>query len=111
MQLPKIWLQCATVIISEHMRAPHLKKIGKIIDLLLLLDKNPLRVEGFNLIIEADHKGLPVYLQEYSRYLQTIYKVHGTNKPAALQGSDIGIWIRQQRILACQKMLGVKTKL
>ncbi|WP_019553042.1 HD domain-containing protein [Propionispira raffinosivorans] len=110
MQLPKIWLQCATVIISEHMRAPHLKKIGKIIDLLLLLDKNPLRVEGFNLIIEADHKGLPAYLQEYKRYLQTIYKVRGTNKPAALQGIDIGIWIRQQRILACQKMLGVKMK-
>jgi tRNA nucleotidyltransferase (CCA-adding enzyme) len=110
MQLPKNWLQCANVVISEHMRAPHLKKIGKIVDLFLLLDKNPLRVEGFNLIIEADHKGLPIYLQEYSRYLQTIYMVRGTNKPETLHGRDIGVWIRQQRIVACQKMLGVQKK-
>ena len=105
MQLPKIWLQCANMVISEHMRAPHLKKIGKIVDLLLLLDKNPLRVEGFNLIIEADHKGLPAYLQEYSQYLQLIYMVSGTNKPENLHGSAIGVWLRQKRIFACRKMI------
>ncbi len=105
MQLPKIWLQCANVVISEHMRAPRLKKVSKIIDLFLLLDKNPLRVEGFNLIIEADHKGLPIYLQEYSRYLQTIYMVSCNNKPKNLHGSAIGVWLRQQRIFACRKMI------
>ena len=105
MQLPKIWLQCANMVISEHMRAPHLKQIGKIVDLLLLLDKNPLRVEGFNLIIEADHKGLPAYLREYSQYLQLIYMVSGMNKPENLHGSAIGVWLRQQRIFACRKMI------
>lgn len=98
MTLPKKWLQGGLFVIKEHMRAGRLKKIPKIIDLLLAVEKNPLGFEGFNCVILADSKGLPYYLADYKSYLKKLHDVSIKDCPKDIKGKKIGDWIRQQRI-------------
>ena len=75
MTLPKKWLQGGLFVIKEHMRAARLGKVGKIVDFLLTVEKNPLGFAGFNCVILADSKSLPYYLADYHSYLQKIHSV------------------------------------
>jgi tRNA nucleotidyltransferase (CCA-adding enzyme) len=98
MTLPKKWLQGGLFVIKEHMRAGRLKKISKIVDLLLDVEKNHLGFEGFNCVILADSKGLPYYLADYKSYLKKLHDVSIKDCPKDIKGKKIGDWIRQQRI-------------
>lgn len=100
MTLPRRWLQGALFVIKEHMRAARLAKAGKIVDLLLAIEKNPLGFAGFNCVILADSKCLPYYLADYRSYLAKIHNVSMKNCPENLRGKAIGDWIRQERIRA-----------
>ena len=99
-RFPKIWLKSALLVIREHMRAPLLEKPGKIVALLLEIAQGPLEFSEFNQIILADHGALPIYLQEYTRFLERIRTVSGKKCPPDLQGNEIGTWILQQQIKA-----------
>lgn len=103
MKLPKLWLTCADFAIREHMRITMMKKPGKIIELLLRLERNPLGIEGFAMIIKADCGELPIFLIQYDQYMKAIHQKKEI--PETLKGKEIGLWIRQKQILACQKLL------
>ena len=98
MTLPKKWLQGGLFVIKEHMRAARLGKVGKFVDFLLIVEKNPLGFAGFNCVILADSKSLPYYLADYHSYLQKIHSVSMKNCPANLKGKAIGDWIRNEQI-------------
>lgn len=98
MTLPKKWLQGGLFVIKEHMRAARLGKVGKIVDFLLAVEKNPLGFAGFNCVILADSKSLPYYLADYHSYLQKIHSVSMNNCPQNLKGKAIGEWIRNEQI-------------
>lgn len=98
MTLPKKWLQGGLFVIKEHMRAARLGKVGKIVDFLLIVEKNPLGFAGFNCVILADSKSLPYYLADYHSYLQKIHSVSMKNCPSNLKGKAIGDWIRNEQI-------------
>ena len=98
MTLPKKWLQGGLFVIKEHMRAARLGKVGKIVDFLLTVEKNPLGFAGFNCVILADSKSLPYYLADYHSYLQKIHSVSMKNCPVNLKGKAIGDWIRNEQI-------------
>ena len=100
MTLPKKWLQGGLFVIKEHMRAARLGKMGKIVDLLLAVEKNPLGFEGFNTVILADSKHLPYYLADYKNYLHKIHSVSMQNCPPNLKGKAIGDWLRQEQVKA-----------
>ena len=100
MTFPRRWLQAAEFVICEHMRAPRLKKPGKVVALLLKAAKNPIGIAGLKAIILADHKSLPFYLAEAETYIAAIHAVSAGDCPATLQGREIGSWLRQQQIAA-----------
>lgn len=100
MTLPKLWMKSATFAISQHMRAPRLEKAGKIVELLLAVEKSPLSFSDFNAIIRADHGELPIYLQEHERIQRALHEVRGTDCPKGLGGKEIGEWIRTEQIRA-----------
>lgn len=104
MTLPKKWLQGALFVIREHMRAANLTKPGKIVDLLLAAEKNPLGFDGFNCVILADSKHLPYYLADYKSYLKRLHAVSMQDCPAELRGRQIGEWLRQKRVEAFNDM-------
>ncbi len=106
MTFPRRWLQAAEFIICEHMRAPRLKKPGKIVELLLKAEKNPIGLAGLKAIILADHKSLPFYLAQAETYIKVIHSVRAGDCPAGLQGPEIGQWLRQQQIAAYTKVAG-----
>ena len=95
---PRRWRETARFVIREHMRAPHLKKPGKIVRLLLALARLPIGVEGFSLIIQKDHGSLPSYLAYASEYLHLLQSVRGTEAPADMRGKAIGDWILSRQI-------------
>ena len=103
MTLPKKWLQGSLFVIKEHMRAARLTKAGKIVDLLLAVEKNPLGFEGFNCVILADSKCLPYYLADYKSYLNKLHSVSMANCPKNLKGKAIGDWLRQEQVKAFNK--------
>ena len=98
MTLPKLWVQAASLVISQHMRAPRLEKPGKIVELLLAVDKSCLPFSDFNAIIRADHGGLPFYLQNYENILRVLHSISGKDCPKYLEGKEIGRWIRAQQV-------------
>ena len=100
MTLPNAWLHAAKFIIAQHMRAPRLEKPGKIVDLLLAVDKGPLPFEDFNAIIRADHGSLPDYLRDYETHLSRIRAISGKDCPSHIKGRDIGAWIRDAQVRA-----------
>lgn len=103
--LPREWMKCGNFIIREHMRAPLLKKTGKIVDLLLAIQQSPLGFTDFNAIICADHGSLPPYLQEYERYIAAILEISGRACPAEITGPAVGEWLRSARSRACWKIM------
>lgn len=98
--LPKLWIHCAAFVIREHMRVTTIKKPAKVVAFLLALEKNPIGIDGFSAVIEADHGSLPELLQNYVQALYAIRMIRGTAVPAALYGSQISDWIKQKQIEA-----------
>lgn len=92
------WRETARFVIAEHMRAPRLNKPGKIVRLLLALDRLPIGAVGFSLIIQKDHGSLPSYLAHASEYLRLIQSVRGTDAPKGLKGKAIGDWLLSRQI-------------
>lgn len=97
MTLPKIFLQSARLAITEHMRAPMMKKAGKKVELLLKINASPLGFDGFNALILADHGSLPPFLRDYAKILPQLLAVSGKDCPDGICGAKIGEWIRNRR--------------
>ena len=98
MTLPKLWMDAASFAIAQHMRAPRMERPGKIVDLLIAISKSQLGIRGFQHIIRADHKSLPLYLARAEEILAVLAEVSGHNAPAALRGNEIANWIRREQI-------------
>ena len=98
MTLPRHWLHAAYFVIGQHMRAPRLEKPGKIVELLLAVEKGELSFAEFNAVIRADHGGLPDYLLHHEAYLSAILSVRGSECPGHITGRAIGGWIREEQI-------------
>ncbi len=96
--LPTDWKKIAEFVISEHMRAPVLTRLGKIVDFLIKLHNSKISVEDFNDIINFDNHGLPLYLANAKIILNEILKVNGRMAPPEKRGAEIGEWIRSERI-------------
>ena len=105
MILPKSWLMAAHFVIREHMRAPLLKKTGKIADLLLAVEKSGLSFADFRRIICADHGTLPYYLVHGEELLRKMLQVRGTEAPPELHGADVGKWLREERVRRLAQLL------
>ena len=105
MTLPKSWLMAAHFVIKEHMRAPLLKKTGKIADLLLAVEKSGLSFADFRRIICADHGTLPYYLVHGEDLLRKMLQVRGTEAPPELRGADVGKWLREERVRRLAQLL------
>ncbi len=105
MTLPKSWLMAARFVIKEHMRAPLLKKTGKIADLLLSVEKSGLSFADFRRIICADHGTLPYYLVHGEELLRKMFQVRGTEAPPELRGADVGKWLREERVRRLAQLL------
>lgn len=97
-RLPRDWRKIAAFVIREHMRAPVLTMAGKMVDLLIKLHNSKMSVRDFNDIINADNHGLPKYLANAEKILSELLKVSGNDAPAELTGSEIGNWVRDERI-------------
>lgn len=106
-KFPNLWTRSGALVIQEHMRAPILKKPGKIVELVLLLDKNQKYISpaDFNLIIAADHGSLPVYLEFFPQLRDRLLKVTGNQAPASVRGAEIGKWLLRTRTEVCSKWL------
>ena len=105
MTLSKSWLMAAHFVIKEHMRAPLLKKTGKIADLLLAVEKSGLSFADFRRIICADHGTLPYYLVHGEDLLRKMLQVRGTEAPPELRGADVGKWLREERVRRLAQLL------
>lgn len=105
MPLSKSWLMAARFVIKEHMRAPLLKKTGKIADLLLAVEKSGLSFADFRRIICADHGTLPYYLVHGEELLRKMLQVRGTEAPPELRGADVGKWLREERVRRLAQLL------
>ncbi|WP_314624139.1 HD domain-containing protein [uncultured Selenomonas sp.] len=107
MTLPKSWLLAARFVIKEHMRAPFLKKTGKIVDLLLAVEKSGLSFPEFLCIICADHGSLPPYLARGEELSRKLRQVHGSEAPLGLHGAAVGLWLRETRARLLGKLLSM----
>ena len=107
MTLSKSWLMAARFVIKEHMRAPLLKKTGKIADLLLAVEKSGLSFADFRRIICADHGTLPYYLVHGEELLRKMLQVRGTEAPPELRGADVGKWLREERVRRLAQLLPI----
>lgn len=103
--LPRLWRQCAEIIVKEHMRAPRLTRAGKIRDLLARLSKHPIGVDGFCIVIKADKGLLPDYLAEYGKYMDEMETTRSVPIPENLRGREIGVWRRQIETAALDKLI------
>ena len=105
--LPSTWLKGARFIISQHMRAPRLSKPGKICELLLMMKavEAELPIGDIKIIIRADNKGLPPYLEQAEEIIGAMGKVSGSAAPPGLTGRKIGDWVKGQQLEVCKKML------
>ena len=105
MTLPRMWKKAAAFVIRQHMRAPRLTHLGKIVDLLFGVAASGLSMQEFNIIIRADHGSLPDYLRDGEEYLAVMRSVDGSNAPPALHNAEIGRWLRDARIRTLKKFL------
>lgn len=103
MGFPKLWRRVADFVIAEHMRAPRLKKAGKIVDFLISLSKLPVPARDVLQIFLVDHGDLPYYLEQYEALIGKMLSVNGSDAPENLQGQEIGAWIRAQRTRCLQE--------
>lgn len=95
--LPRTWLRAGDLVIREHMRAGQLEKVGKIVDLYTKIAVNPLPFQAFTDIVAVDQHKLPYYLED-DRLYAAVMDVHADDRPAHMEGADIGIWLRNKRI-------------
>ncbi len=109
-KFPNQWVKSASLVIEEHMRAPLLRKSGKIVELIILLDKMKKYIApgDFCKIIAVDHGSLPVYLERYEELRDKLLAVTGDTAPANLRGREIGLWLNQQRAKVCTDWLREK---
>lgn len=105
LRLPRLWRQCAEIIVKEHMRAPLLTRAGKIRDLLAKVSKHPIGLDGFCTVIKADKGVLPDYLAEYGKYLAEMEEQRLLPIPENLRGREIGAWRRQMEAAAVDKLI------
>ena len=98
MTIPGEWKKVAAFVIREHMRAPRLKRAGKIVDLLLSLNSLKISVKDFCDIIILDNNKLPPYLEHAQEIISELLKIGGKDAPPELEGKKIGEWIHQARI-------------
>lgn len=100
MTLPGRWMKAADFIISQHMRAPRLAKPGKIVELLLAMHKisTELPISDIKIIIRADNKGLPFYLEQAEEILSILLSVSGKDAPSHLTGKQIGQWVQAEQL-------------
>ena len=80
------------------MRAARLEKPGKIVELLLNLYGLKLGVKDFCDIIRVDNHGLPPYLEHAQEIIDDLLKIGGKDAPPELKGSEVGKWIRDERV-------------
>ena len=99
MTMPHQWVQAASFVIREHMRAPRLTKPGKITALLVAMQKqaNVLPVSDFLAIIRADHHSLPYYLERAEEIIPLL-RVSGREAPPWLRGPEVGQWIFSEQV-------------
>ncbi|MBR2214693.1 MAG: HD domain-containing protein [Selenomonadaceae bacterium] len=98
MTLPHRWLKAAVFVSQSHMKAPRLKKPGKIRDLLLAVKTSFLTFAEYNAIILADSGALPWYLACHAECLSAIESVNGRQAPPNVRGAAIGEWLRKEQI-------------
>lgn len=97
MTLPHKWKKAASFVIKEHMRAPRLRKPGKMADILMGLEKSFLSVEEFAIIIEADNGKMPPFLEDGKILTEQMQSVKGSDAPKNLTGIAIRNWIHGER--------------
>ena len=98
-ELPKKWRMAAEFAAAEHMRPARLKQPAKIADLLVRLQKNPLGIEGFSIIVKADNHGENAEcLANADKYIKAMEKVKAEDAPKGLKGTKLADWIRQKQI-------------
>lgn len=97
MNLPRDWFQAAMFIIKEHMRAPRLKKAGKIATLLMKFKQAGLSVQDILDVIRADYGDLPYYLKNAEDLIERMEKITGNDAPNDLVGEEIGDWLLMER--------------
>ena len=100
LELPKLWMSCAEIAISEHMRVAKMKRPLKIVELLLKVEKHPIGFDGFNAIISADNGFLPEILRDGVQALAAIHSMKIEQIPKGLKGSEIGQWIKNKQVNA-----------
>ena len=96
--LPNDWKKIAAFVIKEHMRSPMFSKAGKITDFLMRLHNSKIAVSDFNDIINADHHGLPPYLEQAEFLISELLKIRGDAAPTELKGVKIGEWLFAERV-------------
>ena len=111
-ELPKKWRMAAEFAAAEHMRPARLKQPAKIADLLVRLQKNPLGIEGFSIIVKADNHGENAEcLANADKYLAAMEKVKAEDAPKGLKGTKLADWIRQKQIEAVRQLQAISYKL
>ena len=104
--LPKLWLRSGLFIITEHMRAPRLKKAGKIVALLLAVHHSVLSLSDFCCIIRADYREkLPEYLTNGEYYLSAFLGISGHDAPRELHGEAVGQWVFNEQAQVYMRMI------
>ena len=64
-----------------------------------------LSVSDIKIIIGADNKGLPPYLEHGEEIISAMNEVSGSDAPRGLTGRKIGDWVKGQQLEICKKML------
>ena len=72
MPLPKQWFRFASYVIRRHMDIPRAKKIGKIVDYLLEIQKYGFSPTEIAAVITADHNRTPSWLHKADELLRLI---------------------------------------
>ena len=98
LNMPGNWRKFSRIVIAEHMRAPLMTKPGKIVNLLLHLNKSKINVKDFCDVIRADHGTLPPHLEKAEEIIFELLKVDGRSVPKELYGEDVGKKILENRI-------------
>lgn len=98
MTLPHKWKKAAAFVIKEHMRTPRLSKAGKIVTLLMSVEKSFLTLKDFSHIIEADSGNIPLFLKYGDELVREMKKISGKDAPQGLSGLAIKNWIHTERV-------------
>lgn len=103
--LPRLWKQCAQIVVEEHMRARMISKPAKIRELLTAVARNPIGLSGFCVVIEADRGFLPEFLADHEAYMAAIAAVQKLAIPEELEGAAVGNWRRHMETQAVATLM------